>query len=173
MTDHPGNQADSDANARPSGDVKHSVTESVRQELEEQEPTQEQKENLLSDHNGHLVRETTSKLSVESPDLPPGVEIDADAEIPDTYCFTCGEWVGLSGVNLRGRPRSRTEAYYLGGAPDSVRKARSEVADSVADLVESVTVAVPHVNGAKDALDFINAEMEKAEARLDEVNDAK
>ena len=68
-----------------------SVSETVRERLEEQEPPQEKKEELRQEHIGHLVRSTTSRLSVDTPEIGPGLEVDTEAEIPDIYFFTCEE----------------------------------------------------------------------------------
>ena len=140
--------------------AEESVSESLRSDLEAQEPTDGEKEALREEHQGHLVRDTTSKLSIDSPEIAPGMEIDAQAEIPDTYCFGCEEWIGLSGVNLRGKPRSRSDAYYLGGMPTDVLHAKDGVTETLNDLSEKLIERVENVSDRKEALRFIETELE-------------
>jgi hypothetical protein len=147
-------------------DLEERITEDYREEILEQKPDEEERKRLLAQHQNHLVRETTSRYSVdENPDGP--VEITKVAEAPDTYCFTCEEWVGLSGLELTGTPRSRKDAYYLGGPPQEVVEARRSVRDSLADMVERVAATVPRVESTEDAMDFIEAEQEKARERVE------
>ena len=141
--------------------VEQSVSEGVRQDLEQQRPSKKEKEQLREQHEGHLVRDTTSKLAVDSPDVGPGMEVQAKAEIPDTYCFTCGEWVGFSGVDLRGTPRSRAEAYYLGGAPDEILRAQNGTAKTLDGLAERLVERLETVEDSAEAYKFISAELEK------------
>jgi len=141
--------------------IQQSVSESVREDLERQEPDDDEKQRLRQQHEGHLVRDTTSKLGVESTDVGPGVEVEAKAEIPDTYCFTCAEWVGLSGVNLRGTPRSRADAYYLGGVPVDVIHAQNGTAKTLNELAERLIDRVETIETTADAHQFIGTELEK------------
>jgi len=143
------------------GGVEKSVSESVRQDLEEQEPSEAEKQRLRQQHEGHLVRDTTSKLAVESPDVGLGMEVEAKAEIPDTYCFTCDEWIGLSGVDLRGTPRSRSDAYYLGGVPVDVLHAQNGTAKTLNELADRLTDRVETVKDTADAYGFIATELDK------------
>lgn len=152
--------------ARPSGGaeqeaVEQSVSDSLRQELEAQEPPDERKRELLMEHEGHLVRDTTSKLAVDSPDVGPGMEVDAKAEVPDTYCFTCEEWVGLSGVELRGTPRSRADGYYLGGMPMDVLHAKNGAEKTLTELAEALTHRVEYLDTRGDAYQFIESVLEE------------
>jgi hypothetical protein len=141
--------------------VEESVSESLRQELEAQEPSDEKKRELRMEHEGHLVRDTTSKLAVDSPDVGPGMEVDAKAEIPDTYCFTCERWIGLSGVELRGTPRSRADAYYLGGMPMGVLHAKNGATKTLNELAEAITNRVETVDTKDDAYQFIETALKE------------
>lgn len=138
-----------------------------REEITAQEPSAEERERLINQHSGHLVRRTTSQVS-QSDEINGVVQVDRTANVPDMWCFTCDEWVGLSGVELTGRPRSRTEAFYLDGKPETVAKAEQEVRDTLAELVKSVGSSVSHVDDAVDALEFVEAEVSKAKKRVKE-----
>ena len=153
-------------------DADERIAEAYTAGLESQRPDSDWRAELLADHEHHLVRDTTSKLT-ETEEIGPGMVAEKEADIPDTFCFTCEEWVGLSGVDLRGRPRSRKEAYYLGGPPREVENARQEVRDGLANLVASIVSTVPHVDDADEALAFIETEREKAEGRLEVVDGAE
>lgn len=141
--------------------VEESVSDSLREDLKGEEPIEAEKQQLLEQHEGHLVRDTTSKLAVESPDVGPGMEVEAEAEVPDTYCFTCEEWIGLSGVNLRGTPRSRSEAYYLGEVPMDVLQAKNGTVKTLNELADSLVDSVDTVENRTDALQFIETELEQ------------
>lgn len=141
--------------------VEGSVSDSLREELEAQEPTDEKKRELWQEHECHLVRDTTSKLAVDSPDVGLGMEVEAKAEIPDTYCFTCEEWIGLSGVDLRGTPRSRSDAYYLGGMPMDVLRAKNGATKTLNELAEALTDRVEILNDREDAHQFIETTLEE------------
>lgn len=143
------------------------ISESAREEYASQRPDAEEQAELLAQHKHHLIRQTTSKIT-ESEEVADGMVAETEAEIPDTYCFTCEEWIGLSGVDLRGKPRSRKDAYYLEGPPSEVSEARQQVRDGLADLTEAVASTVPHVDDAQDALEFIEQEREQAEQRIAE-----
>jgi hypothetical protein len=143
--------------------VENSVSESVRTELESKQPSEEQKQELRQEHRGHLVRDTTSKLTVDSPDVGPGMELDAKAEVPDTYCFTCEEWIGVSGVDLRGTPRSRADAYYLGGPPDEVLEAKRGTAKTLSELADRLVSRLEHIEDREDAFEFIKTELEQCD----------
>jgi hypothetical protein len=150
-------------------DTEESVSADLREEMEAKEPNAEQKAELRAQHRHHLVRDTESKLTIE---VDVGEELGAEATVtvPDTYCFTCDEWVGFSGVDLRGTPRSRDDAYYLGGPPEGVGVARDSVTDATAELVQTVVRNVPHAETVDDALDFIETELEQARARVEVSN---
>jgi len=139
--------------------IEKSVSESLRKDLQEREPGEGKKQKLRDEHEGHLVRETTSQLAVESPDSGPGMEVESKAEIPDTYCFDCGEWIGLSGVNLRGTPRSRSEAYYLGGMPTDVLHAKDGTAKTLNELADRLVDQVERIDDRDDAYEFIETEL--------------
>lgn len=153
-------------------DVEEEITADYRQVLKSKEPSPSKKAELRAKHRHHLVRDTTSRYTVT--DQPAeGIQIDKSAEVPDLYCFTCEEWVGLSGVDLRGTPRSRKDAYYLGGPPGEVVDARKTVRNTLADLVASVASTVPTVEDADDAFDFIEGEQQKARERVKEADNAE
>jgi hypothetical protein len=139
-------------------EAEESASESLREDLEEKEPSEEEKQALREEHEGHLVRDTTSKLTVESPNAVPGMEVEAKAEIPDSYCFDCEEWIGLSGVNLRGTPRSRSEAYYLGGMPIDVLQAKDGTAKTLNELADRLVDRVERLDDRDDAYQFIETE---------------
>jgi hypothetical protein len=147
--------------ATPTGEVEQSVSESVRTELGAQEPSKEEKDRLRQQHEGHLVRDTTSKLAVDSAEMGAGIEVDAQAEIPDTYCFDCEEWVGLSGVDLRGTPRSRADAYYLGGMPIDVLHAKNGTIETINELAEALLSKVDKLDNLDDAYAFIKTTLEE------------
>jgi len=140
------------------GDVESSISDSIRRDLKAKEPSEEEKARLRRAHNGHLVRETTFQLSVDA--VGPWMEAEATAEIPDIYCFTCEEWIGVSGVDLRGTPRSGSEAFYLGWVPRSVRNARQGTRSTLCDLADALAERLDHLTDRDDALDFIEAEVE-------------
>lgn len=140
----------------------HDAANGLKEELKEKEPSSEQKEELRGEHHGHLVRHTTSKLSMDV-DMPEGVEVDATAEVPDTFCFTCEEWIGLSGVDLRGTPRSRQEAFYLGGMPPDVLSAKNGTAKTLNELAIALTDRVGHIEDREDAIQFIKTELQELE----------
>lgn len=143
-----------------SSTYQESVSADIRERFEEKEPSEEQKERLRDEHHGHLVRETTSRLTVDAAEELEGIEVDARVEIPDLYCFTCEEWVGVSGIDLRGTPRSKSEAYYLGGMPPDVLSARNGAAKTLNELADALTERVEHLNGRLDAFDFIETELD-------------
>lgn len=140
-------------------EVRSQIQETITSRLESQEPSEEEKEHLETEHRGHLVRDTTSTLSIEPEKLPPGVE--SKATVPDTFCFTCNEWIGFSGVDLRGKPRSKEDAYYLGGVPEDVRAAREYIGDSLADLLTFALNRVEHVESVEDATEFVEEQLER------------
>jgi len=142
-------------------DVESSVSGSIREKLQAEEPSEERKAELREQHVGHLVRRTTSKLSMDAPEVGAGMDVEATAEIPDIYCFTCEEWVGVSGVELRGTPRSRSDAYYLGGMPTDVLHAKNGAAKTLNELADALIDRVSHLNNRPEALDFIKAEIEE------------
>lgn len=142
------------------------IEESVRAEMEAKEPSEARKEELREEHRNHLVRDTESDLTIDL-DVAEGMGAEATVTVPDLYCFSCEEWVGLSGIDLRGTPRSRADAYYLDGAPEGVEDTRHRVTHDVADLVEMVAENVPHVGDAEDALEFIETEIEQAKERIE------
>jgi len=144
-----------------SGVSQESLSGEIREQFEQKEPSEERKNELRSKHDGHLVRDTTSKLSVDAAEDIDGVEVDAKVEIPDLYCFSCGEWIGLSGVDLRGTPRSKKEAHYLGGMPSDVRSAKNGTQETLTELADALTERVGHIEDRADAFMFIETELEK------------
>lgn len=155
-------------------DVEESATESVedavREDLAEQRPDEAEREQLLEAHRHHLVRATTSQLTTqEDTDAP--VTLETTAEVPDTFCFTCEAWIGLSGVDLRGRPRSKADAYYLDGPPEGVLDAEETVRDHLADLAAHVLETVEHVENVEDALEFVGDQHERLQTAAEEVDE--
>jgi hypothetical protein len=152
--------------------IGESISASLREKLEAQEPSRRQKEDLRRQHEGHLVRDTTSQLAVESLPIGPGVDVEAHAEIPDTYCFDCEEWIGVSGVELRGTPRSRTDAYYLGGIPTDVLQAKNGTVDTLTELADALIDRVERIDTRDDAYVFIETVLEETrEANTGQVTD--
>jgi len=158
----------SDAEAADRDDLEASLDESVHQRLREQEPSEDRKVELLAEHDHHLVRHTTSKLSVDAGEDLDGVDVDATAEIPDCYCFSCEEWVGLSGVDLRGTPRSRADAHYHNGPPADILDAREDVRGGLDELAKEVYYSVDSVETQADAFQFVADELERIQGDLDE-----
>lgn len=143
-------------------DLESKVGGSIRDRLESQEPSEQEKEALRKTHNGHLVRDTTSTLTVD--DVPAMVE--AKAKIPDTYCFTCEEWIGLSGIELAGTPRSKTDSYYLGGPPKAIRELRDVTRRKITDFCELIIASHPYIDSPERAAEFISDEIEQIQDRL-------
>lgn len=165
-----GNTEDNPPVPENSDEVEEVVSEDVRKWVREQRPDEETRQNLLQEHVHHLIRFTESAYSVER-DAPQGVEIDATAYVEDAYCFTCGEWVGLSGIKLRGTPRSKADAFYFGGPPDDVLDAQATVRDRLGDLAEYALKNVDQLETAEDAFEFIGEQHEQVMGRLDDVAD--
>lgn len=141
-------------------DPEKQFTQKHRDELEDRRPDEDERKRLLAEHEGHLVRQTTSKRT-ETEEIGSGMVAEKTAEIPDMYCFTCSEWVGLSGVELRGTPRSRADAFYLGGMPQEVLRAKQTVAEGLNDLAYRVRREVGHVDGVDEAFEFVETELER------------
>lgn len=146
-------------------EIETSVAGDVQADLREQEPPPERKAELRDEHTHHLVRETTSQLTMEA-DVGEGVEAEATAYVPDMFCFTCDEWVGLSGVELRGKPRSKDDAFYLGGPPESIENLRDKVHTEIADLAATVIDRHPSVDDPEDAADYVAEELEQVANQL-------
>lgn len=149
-----------DGGIDPDG-IEDQVSESLLERLKDQEPSDERKAELRAAHRHHLVRATTSQLALDHDIGLDGVEVDATAEIPDTYCFTCGEWVGLSGIDLSGTPRSRRDAYWLHGPPEEIVRARDAVDDGLVRLANRVMADAPMLDTPADAIEFIEGRLEK------------
>lgn len=145
-----------------SEDIESTLSEGVKEELEAKKPSESEKKQLLREHRHHLVRSTTSELSVE-PEVSEGVEATATADVPDIYCFTCAKWIGISGVELRGTPRSKEDAYYLGGTPEDVCEARQTVREGIEDLSYQVLRDVDHIDSLADAYAFVQTQFEKTQ----------
>jgi len=152
-----------DATAQQGESIELTLSEGVEEDLKAKEPSESEKKRRLREHRHHLVRSTTSKLSVE-PAVSEGVEATATAEVPDTYCFICEEWIGTSGVELRGTPRSKADAYYLGGKPADVRAAENGTRDTLEELADALTERVEHIEDRSDAYEFVEAELERAQS---------
>lgn len=134
--------------------AEQSASETVRQELEEQRPSEEERKRLLRQHEGHQIRRTTSKLT-ETDELGDGMELEVEKEVLDIYCFTCEEWVGISGVELSGTPRSKADAYWLGGADGELAAARARATEAVADAAGEVIGEHPQIDSAEEAVQFV------------------
>ncbi len=141
------------------------LSDRVREEYSAKALAGDERRRALQEHRHHLVRDTTSQITIH-PDVGPGMEADVTVEVPDTYCFTCEEWVGLSGLDLTGTPRSRADAYYLRGAPDAVRDLRQEVRDDVTDLAEAIIDRHPAIETPQQAAEFIMTQIEQIQDRL-------
>jgi len=143
------------------GDLETSMEDDLRARFEAKKPSAEERQQLREAHQHHLVRDTTSTLTVDPEDDMEGVEIESQVEIPDLYCFTCEEWVGLSGVDLTGTPRSRKDAYYLGGPPEDLREAREETRDELHDLAYRAMRDVEQVESLADGFEFVATQLEQ------------
>jgi hypothetical protein len=149
-------------------ELEESVKHDVREWVRNQRPDKETQKELLTEHQHHLVRDTESTYS-RSPDSPDGIKVETTAYVYDTYCFTCGEWVGISGIELRGTLRSRANAYYLGGPPDDVRQARAKIRDELQSLAEYALLNVDHVEDVEEAFAFVGEQHEKLTKEASEV----
>jgi hypothetical protein len=165
------NAGDEPALPEDAGGVEDAVSEDVREWVREQQPDEETRRDLLQEHLHHLIRPTESAYTVDR-DAPPGIEIDATVYVRDTYCFTCSEWIGLSGIDLRGTPRSKAEAYYFSGPPDDLLEARATVRERLGDLAEYALKNVDQLETAEDAFEFIGEQHEQVMERIDDIDDA-
>jgi len=139
--------------------------EEVLDRLREQRPDASERVALKREHDHHLVRETTSERT-ETQEPVPGMEIEIAVEVGDIYCFTCEEWIGISGVDLRGTPRSKTDAYYLNGPPEAVKGLRERVEDSAINLVETIINSHPNIEEPSAAADFVLDEVDQLSDQL-------
>jgi len=166
MSDRPTPDTEqSDVPVADQDEVESSITESVRDRFERKELSDDKKDELRSDHTHHLVRNTHSQVTIK-PDVGPGIEAKTTVEIPDMFCFTCGEWVGLSGVDLRGKPRSKDDAYYLGGPPESVTELRSQVQNEACYLASKIIDKHPHIDTPEGAAEFVQTEVSRISDRM-------
>jgi len=165
------NAGDEPALPEDAGGVEDAVSEDVREWVQEQQPDEEARRDLLQEHLHHLIRTTESAYTVDR-DAPPGIEINATVYVQDTYCFTCSEWIGLSGIDLRGTPRSKAKAYYLSGPPDDLLEARATVRERLGDLAEYALKNVDQLETAEDAFEFIGEQHEQVVERIDNIDDA-
>lgn len=147
------------------GEIESSLSDTIRDEYDGKALDGDERAQALADHQHHLVRNTKSTITLH-PDIGPGVEANVTVTVPDTYCFTCGEWVGLSGVDLTGTPRSKHDAYYLGGPPESVSDLQHRVRHAVTHLTGTVLNRHPHIDDADEAAEFIADEIEQLSSRL-------
>lgn len=165
-----GSAEDEPALPEDSDRVEKVVSEDVREWVREQRPDEETRQDLLQNHLHHLIRTTESAYTVDR-DTPPGIEIEATVYVRDAYCFTCSEWIGLSGIELRGTPRAKTDAYYFSGPPDDVLEARTTVREHLGDLAEYALKNVDQLETAEDAFEFIGEQHEQVMEQLDDVAD--
>lgn len=142
-------------------DLETRINASLLDRFKAKEPSAEEKDALREAHEHHLVRDTTSKLTVDPDEEMAGVEIESQVEIPDLYCFTCREWVGLSGVDLSGTPRSKADAYYLDGPPEDLRQAREETRGELTDLAYRAMRDVEQVESVEDGFEFVATQLEQ------------
>lgn len=133
----------------------------IRERLEAKEPSEERKEELRREHTHHLVRRTTSQLKLDEEIDVEGFHAETKAVIPDIYCFTCDEWIGLSGIDLRGKPRSKTDAFYLDGPPESIATVRKELRNRLEKLVGLVYKEIDRTESPEEAAEFIANELEQ------------
>jgi len=149
-------------------DLETSMEAELLDRFEAKEPSAEEKRDRREEHRHHLVRDTTSTLTVDdNPDMQ-GVEVTSTIEIPDLYCFTCKEWVGLSGVDLSGTPRSKADAYYLDGPPDDLQQARDETQSELLDLAYRAMRDVDRFESLEDGLEFVDGQIEQVRDEHDE-----
>ena len=120
--------------ATDADDLEASIEGNLHEEYEAKRLSDEAYKAALRDHEHHLVRETTSQVTIEPEEDTPGVEVTSTVTVVDMYCFTCEEWVGVSGVDLSGTPRSKNDAYYLGGPPEDLCKTREMTQEDLQDL---------------------------------------
>jgi len=165
-----GNTEDEPALPEDSGEVEDAISEDVREWVRGQRPNEEARRDLLQEHLHHLIRTTESAYTVDR-DAPPGIEIDATVYVQDTYCFTCSEWIGLSGINLRGTPRSKADAYYFSGPPDDVVETRATVRERLGNLAEYALKNVDQLETAEDAFEFIGEQHEQVVERIGDIDD--
>jgi hypothetical protein len=150
-------------------------TEGVPADIEDAiEAAVDRDEEASSDHKHHLIRPTTSTRSfdgalVEELGLPEIFhDVDGELTVEDIYCFTCEEWVGVSGVPLRGVPRSTEDAYYHRGAPQEVRELREEFRRTWREHIITTITEHPHVDTPAEAGEFITQLVEDATERVQE-----
>lgn len=155
----------------PDSSIEERAEESAREQIEANRPNEDERRELLEEHRHHLVRDTTSKQT-RTDGEESIVQLETTVEAPDTYCFTCEEWVGLSGLNLTGTPRSKTEAYYLGGPPADVADARETIRDNLHDLAAYALENVDHIDDAKAAFEFVGDQQAALVDAADEVIDS-
>lgn len=140
--------------------IEESLSDSIKEKYGDQRLTGEERRDALSEHEHHLVRDTHSQITFH-PESLGRIQPEVTATVPDTYCFTCEEWIGLSGLDLPGTPRSRAEAYYLDGPPGEVIDLQKRVHDSVTDLAGTIIDEHPDINTPAEAATFITSEIEQ------------
>lgn len=123
----------------------------IQSELQENVLTDDARQNRLDEHSHHLIRWTEPTKTVHRADGLFEVEIEAE----DAYCFTCGEWLGLAGIEWPGTPRSKADAYWLDGPPDDVIETGGVIRWALKELAEVVIRDVEHIETAEEALQFI------------------
>jgi len=146
-------------------EIEQSLSEQAREKYSEKELTGDERREALAAHHHHLVRDTESQVTFH-PDVADGIESEVTVTVPDTYCFTCEEWIGVSGLDLTGTPRSSSEAYYLNGPPEAVNDLQNRVQDTVTDLAGTVIDTHPDIETPAEAATFITTEIEQIKDQL-------
>lgn len=154
-------KSDEDASV---SELEDTITTELEEEIEQNKPDADECAELIREHVHHLVRRTQSKTTIEK---------DTPVEVPDMYCFTCGAWVGLSGVNLNGTPRSKREAFYLDGPPDAVAEIEETVDEAIIELASSVRNELPRMDSIEEAVGFIGDEIERIQDAVEELDEGE
>jgi len=145
------------------------LDEELLERVRENEPDEEERDMLEQQHEEHFVRwcEPHKTEAIEKD----GVVI-AEVELDgcDLYCFTCGEYVGFTGIEWSQPPRSRSEAFWKGGPPEEVTDLNVEIWEATAWLVKRTLSDHPHIETVEGAVEFIQGGLEKYPA-LKELND--
>lgn len=117
---------------------------------------------LLEKHRHHLVRETTSTKTFTER-VGKGMEVESQITVEDMYCFTCEEWVGISGVDLSGTPWSKKNAYYIDGPPEELEKVKDETFDFLCSLCDNIVSneELDNVENVSDSIEIIEEELER------------
>jgi len=111
---------------------------------------------IEGEHKHHQIRMTTTKMVLDIGDFA-----EVQMEIEDTYCFTCGEWLCSQGIEPRGTPRSKKDAWWVAGPPEEVEEAREDCRDALAEMADEVVEKHPTVEDREEALGFIEDQIEQ------------